>query len=99
MDPNNVRQHLIQVLQQIQNLSGLECPKLVGQTRPAEDIPEFDSKMWPVATGMLATSLGVEIAPDVNLFRVGNTKIATTIDEAVAKVCILMANAIATAAE
>ena len=99
MDAHIVREKLCEVLGNIQALSGLDCPKLTGSTRPANDLPKFDSKIWPVAIGMLATALGIAIANDVNIFRVKGTKLATTIDEAVNSVCSLATSPVAVAAE
>lgn len=86
MDPAAVQATLIEVLQTIQAASGLECPPLVGGTKPVEDLPKFDSKIWPVAIGMLGAKLGVVIASDVNIFRRAKSTVALTIDEAVAMV-------------
>src|SRR5438067_2432481 len=58
MNPTLVRKNLIEVLVRIQTDSGLPCPPIVGGTQPAEELEKFDSKMWPVATGMLAEALG-----------------------------------------
>ena len=89
MNPILVRQRLIEVLVSIQADSGLPCPPIVGTMQPAEELEKFDSKMWPVATGMLATALGVEIALNINIFRVKGTKTAMTIDETIALICSL----------
>jgi hypothetical protein len=86
MDANLVRTKLIAVLQTIQATSGLECPPIIGSTKPADDLAQFDSKIWPVAIGMLAAELGVTIADDVNIFRREHGCIALTIDESVAMV-------------
>src|SRR5258707_2294495 len=87
MDREPVKQKLIEVLMSIQAMSGLECPPITGATRPAVELRKFDSKMWPVATGMLATSLGVPIPNDVNIFSVKGTKTPLSIDETVGLVC------------
>jgi len=92
-----VRAKLVEVLQEIQAASGLECPPIAGATKPLEALPEFNSKIWPVAVGMLAANLGITIAPDVNIFRQDKSCVALTIDEAVAKV-IALADAQALAA-
>lgn len=89
MDSNVVRAALVEVLQNIQTLSGLECPAIAGTTKPIEDLPKFDSKIWPVAIGMLGVKLGITIANDVNIFRREKTTTALTIDEAVAIVVAL----------
>ena len=92
-----VRAKLVEVLQEIQAASGLECPPIAGTTKPVEALPEFNSKIWPVAVGMLAANLGITIAPDVNIFRQDKRCVALTIDETVAKV-IALADAQALAA-
>lgn len=89
MDANAVRAALVEVLQNIQTSSGLECPALLGGTKPIEELPKFDSKIWPVAIGMLGVKLGITIANDVNIFRRDKTTIALTVDEAVAIVVAL----------
>jgi len=86
MDSITVKQELVKVLQQIQSASGLPCPSLNGTIKPVDQLPEFDSKMWPVAIGMLAQALGVEIADDINIFRQDHSTTALTLDETVAKV-------------
>jgi hypothetical protein len=89
MDPTLIRQKLIETLVRIQVDSGLHCPPIVGGTQPIEELEKFDSKMWPVATGMLSTAIGVEIPVTMNIFRIKGTKTAMTIDETVALVCKL----------
>jgi len=86
MDGALIQANLIEVLQTIQATSELECPPIGGGTKPLEELPEFDSKIWPVAIGMLGIKLGISIPPDVNIFREDGTTIALTIDEIVAKV-------------
>ena len=54
MDTNAVRIALVEVLQNIQTASGLKCPAIDGSTKPIEELPKFDIKIWPVAIGMLA---------------------------------------------
>ena len=89
MDTTLVHRKLVEVLQNIQLTSGLECPPIVGATKPVEALPKFDSKIWPVAIGMLAAELGITIADDVNIFRREKSCIALTIDETVAMVVAL----------
>lgn len=90
MDAAAVQATLVEVLQTIQAASGLECPPLVGTTKPVEALPKFDSKIWPVAIGMLGAKLGITIASDVNIFRREKSSVALTIDEAVAMVVSLV---------
>lgn len=84
-----VHSALVEVLQNIQATSELECPPLAGGTKPIEDLPKFDSKIWPVAIGMLGAKLGINIDNDVNIFRRDDSCVALTINEIVAKVVAL----------
>ena len=54
MKPAKVKKKLISVLREIQDASGLPCPPLTGEMKPIENIPQFDSKTWPVATTPMA---------------------------------------------
>ena len=87
MDPAAVKEKLIAVLKQIQADSSLDCPPLTGDTKPVEDLPGFDSKVWPVATTMLATEIGATIPNDVNIFINETTKLPRSIDEIAVFVC------------
>jgi hypothetical protein len=89
MDPATLTEKLIAVLGQIQTDSGLECPPLTGATKPVENLPEFDSKVWPVATSILATEIGEVIPNDVNIFFDELTKLPRTIDETTTLLCSL----------
>lgn len=89
MDAALIHSTLTEVLQNIQATSELECPPLRGGTKPIEELPKFDSKIWPVAIGMLGAKLGIAIANDVNIFRQDDSCVALTIDEIVAKVLAL----------
>lgn len=88
MDSNFVRPKLFEVLMTIQSLRRLDCPALTGDIKPADDLPKFDSKLWPVAVGMLATAIGVPLPNDANIFKAGRRTL--TIDEATAIVCRLV---------
>ena len=63
MDLIMLKEKLIAVLGQIQADSALECPPLTGATKPIESLPKFDSKVWPVATTILAIEIGATIPP------------------------------------
>lgn len=78
-----LKEALIGVIKQIQKISGLECPTLDGRVKPVGDVPKFDSKVWPVATTLLATELRTEISNDVNIFVDSTSKQPRSIDEAV----------------
>jgi hypothetical protein len=90
MDLATLKEKLIAVIGQIQADSGLECPPLTGATKPVENIPKFDSKIWPVATAILATEIGAPIPNEVNIFIDESTKLARSIDETAAFVCELL---------
>ena len=92
MDAATVRKALVDVLQEIQTASGLECPPLGGSIKPMEDLPKFDSKIWPVAIGILGAKVGIPIANDINIFREDRSAVPLTIDQIVAKV-VAIANA------
>lgn len=90
MDPVIVKETLINVLTQIQALSGLECPELSGAIKPVESLPKFDSKVWLAATTILATEIGATIPDDVNIFIDETTKLPRSIDETATFVCDLL---------
>ena len=90
MNPAALSRDLIAVLNQIQSDSGLECPPLTGETKPIEDLPEFDSKVWPVATTILEAEIGATIPNDVNIFVDEKTMLVRTVDEIVKFVCDLI---------
>lgn len=90
MDPAALKDKLIAVLGQIQADSDLECPPLTGTTKPIESLPKFDSKVWPVATTILATEIGATIPNDVNIFVDETTKLPRSIDEMATFVCDLL---------
>lgn len=92
-----VKTKLIDVLQVIQADSGLTCPPITNKSKPVDDLPEFDSKIWPVATGMLAVALGIDIPPDINIFRIDKTCTSLAIEEIVALVVSLIETQIETA--
>jgi hypothetical protein len=81
MTPDLVKTKLVSVLQTIQINSGLACPELTGALRPIEELERFDSKVWPVAIGMLAVELRIEIAIDLNIFVSPDGTTPLSIDE------------------
>ena len=90
MDPAALKEKLIAILGQIQADSGLEWPPITGATKPVENLPKFDSKVWPVATTILATEIGATIPNDVNIFVDETTKLPRSIEETAAFVCDLI---------
>ena len=92
-EPATLKEKLIAVLGQIQVDSGLECPPLTGMTKPVDNIPKFDSKVWPVATTILSTEIGAPIPNDVNIFFDETTKLPRSIDETAVFVCEILREA------
>lgn len=92
MDPDIVQKKVIDTLCQIQADSNLECPPLTGINKPTEDLANFDSIVWPVATTILATEIGVAIPDDTNIFINEITKLPRSIDEIAALLCDLPKN-------
>lgn len=90
MDPTTLKETLIAVLGQIQADSGLECPPLTGATKPVENLPKFDSKVWPAATSILASEIGMKIPDAVNIFVDETTKLPHSIDETAVVICDLL---------
>ena len=90
MNPTTLKEKLIAVLGQIQVDSGLECPPLTGMTKPVDNIPKFNSKVWPVATTILSTEIGAPIPNDVNIFFDETTKLPRSIDETAVFVCEML---------
>jgi hypothetical protein len=80
LDHATIKTNLCEVLRAIQVKRRLHCPILVDDLVPAEALEKFDSKMWPVALGMLSVVLGVRIPNDASVFKVGRK--TQTIDEA-----------------
>ena len=83
MDQVKIKSSLIKVLKTIQEASGLSCPDLKGSTKPVGDLEKFDSKVWPVAIGMLASELDITIPLELNIFQKKGTNISLSIDEIV----------------
>lgn len=90
MSPATMTAKIINVLSQIQADSGLECPMLTGATKPIKHLPKFDSKVWPVATTILAAEIGTTIPNDVNIFVDDTSKLPRSIEETAAFVCTLL---------
>jgi hypothetical protein len=92
MTADQVREKLVSVLQTIQSSSGLACPPITGALKPVEQLEGFDSKVWPVAIGMLGAELNIDIADDLNIFVSPNGETPLSVDETAALVCKLMAD-------
>lgn len=86
MDIEIARTALIAILQEIQELSGYEVPELRDDTTPL-DLEEFDSKICPVAIGMLAERLSITIPTDKNIFLSKDGRRKLTVGEIVTELC------------
>ncbi len=85
MNKDTIKSALCDVIEEIQTISGLDCPALSGGTKPARDVKDFISEVWPIATAMLGAKLGVDIPKDENLF-CDKDKSLCSIDQCVQKV-------------
>lgn len=91
MDSETVKAALVEVLKLVQSISKEACPAIDDGTRPAEDLPQFTSKVWPVAAGMLGAALGKSIPCESNIFVDEQTKKPLAIGETVALVMKIIA--------
>ncbi len=89
MDPKIVEQALKDVIKDIQNNSGLDCPPLSGATKPSDEVPKFDSKVWIAATTLIADKLNIEIPDDQNVFVNIDTKKAMNLSEIAQFICTI----------
>jgi len=92
MNAKSVEATLAKVLTHIQAASGLDCPTITNATKPLEDLPNFDSKIWPVATGLIAAELGINIPDDINIFKQEKGCIALTIQQTIEIILTLSAS-------
>ena len=90
MNPKDVEAKLIEVLQDIQSDSGYDGSQIMGTTSPLSDLEGFDSMLWPVAIGMLASTLNANIPNDKNIFLSEDGKRQLTISESAAIVCAIV---------
>ncbi len=93
MDANMVKAKLIEVLNAVQTLSGEECPTIGDGTRPVDELPNFISKVWPVASGMLGIAIGKSLPCETNIFVDEKTKEPLTIAQTVKLVMKLVEEA------
>ena len=95
MDPTVVKAKLVAVLQNIQTLSGETCPAIDDATRPVEELPNFTSKVWPVAAGMLSIALGKSLPCETNIFVDEQSKTPLSLNQTVALVIKLIEEQVA----
>lgn len=94
MTKKDIEAALISTLQEIQQVSGLECPPLTKNTTPLADLPQFDSKVWPIAVCLIGEKLGIDLPNDVNIFKKEDSCDSLDISEIVNKVLSLVENSI-----
>ena len=87
MNPKDVEAKLIEVVQEIQRDSGYDGSQIRGTTCPLTNLEGFDSLICPVAIGMLASTLNVNIPNNKNIFLSEDGKRQLTISESAATVC------------
>lgn len=68
MTREDMERIILDVLTEIQNMSGADCPDMDGTTCPLQDLPQFDSQLALLATVELCARLEYEIPKDVNVF-------------------------------
>ena len=86
MNSDDVRDHLIAVLNQAQaTVEGTPVP-ITGATCPLTDVPALDTKTLPAVTTMLAEATGLTIPNNKNIFASPSGQ-PLTVDQIVAKVC------------
>ena len=89
MDTTIVEQALKDIIADIQTISGLDCPPLTGETKPADEVPKFDSKVWIAATTLVADKLNIEIPVDQNIFVNAETKKSMNISQIAQFICMI----------
>lgn len=94
MTKKDIEAALISTLQEIQHVSGLECPPLTKNTTPLADLPQFDSKVWPIAVCLIGEKLGIDLPNDVNIFKKEDSCDSLDISEIVNKVLFLIESSI-----
>lgn len=82
----NIRAALLKVLTTIQSSSGHELPELTDSLKPLEDLDDFDSEVWPIASGMLQVELGINIPAKTNIFRDPVSRKALTVGQIVGQI-------------
>jgi hypothetical protein len=86
METGALEAKLIVVLANIQQESGYSAAAITTATCPIDDLEGFDSKIWPVAIGVLAAELGVSIPNNQNIFISQDGQRRLTVAEAAARV-------------
>jgi len=77
---------IVDVLQEIQSISGRPSTEINANTRPISDLPQFDSLNGVEATVELSTRLGFDL-PQVNAFINDEGNSALTVSEIADAIC------------
>ncbi len=91
MSGNDVERAIVEVLTEIQTMSGADCPVIDSRTCPLRDLPQFDSQLALLATVEIGARLGCEIPEDVNVFIDEETNRPRRISEIRDEVCAMLA--------
>ena len=81
-----IRAALVKVLTTIQTSSGKALPDLTDSLKPLNDLEDFNSEVWPIASGMLQVELNIQIPGKVNVFQDPATSKALTIAQIVQRI-------------
>ncbi|MBX7198512.1 MAG: hypothetical protein K1X51_03975 [Rhodospirillaceae bacterium] len=87
MTHDDAKKALLSVLENIQTVSGLDCPPLQGTDIPTKVLPKFDSTIWPVATTLVARKLGVSIPNNVHIFGGEHGAPLLSVDQIASAIC------------
>jgi hypothetical protein len=90
MSGNDVERAIVEVLTEIQSMSGADCPTMDGRTCPLRDLPQFDSQLALLATVELSARLQCEIPEDVNVFVDDETNRPRRIGEIRDQICAML---------
>jgi len=90
MSRSEVERAIVEVLTEIQTMSGQPCPAFDAHTCPLRDLPQSDSQLALLATVELATRLDCEIPEDVNIFVDDKGERPCRIGEITEKICAML---------
>jgi len=79
-----IREALVNCLIQIQTSSGKFLSVITDVLKPLGDLEDFNSEVWPIASGMLQAELGILIPGKTNIFKDAVSKKPLSIEEIVA---------------
>lgn len=83
MTKNELRDAIIEKISEIRRLSGHDPEELRDQTKPLDDLEDFDSLTALEVTTVLCDDLGIDLPADVNLFTTDDGGRALSIEEVV----------------